>query len=343
MCKRLNKINDKGFLMTQFATEAPTLPLHMTHGQQKESGTPKKVRFLNRLFAGILPFIPKSWVYSVAKEYVAGESLEEVMEVASRLNQKGASVTIDLLGEYIHTMAEAEISMRGYQTVLELIHKMGLQANISIKLSAFGLLMDSQGCERLVETLLETAQSRGLFVRIDMEDASCTEATLELYLRLKQKFNNVGIVLQAYLRRSHDDAMALVQAQAGHIRLCKGIYLESRWVAYHDPVIINENYLAILEALFSAGAYVGIATHDEKLVWGALKLIRRYKLRRDQYEFQMLYGVDPELRDMLLASNHHVRVYVPFGKQWHGYCMRRFNENPDIIGHVLSAKLRKLR
>jgi proline dehydrogenase len=194
-----------------------------------------------------------------------------------------------------------------------------------------------------MENLVADAARHGNFVRIDMEDTNCTQITIDLYLKLRKQFNNVGLVLQAYLRRTQEDAVNIIEAGAGHFRLCKGIYVEPRWLAYQLPDLINQNYLEVLETMIEKGAYVGIATHDERLVWGALKLIRKYGLQKHQYEFQMLLGVDPELRDMLVAAGHHVRVYVPYGQEWHGYCLRRFKENPKIAGYILENFFESLR
>lgn len=291
--------------------------------------------WLNRAIVAAMPLVPKEVVKPFAKRYVAGEDLPDMIAVVRQLNDQGISATVDLLGEFIHHRSQAQETAAAYHNILEAIEKQKLDSNISVKLSALGLLLDKDLCFSLMHQLVADAKKYNNFVRIDMEDSDCTQPTIDLYLKLRQEFSNVGIVLQAYLRRTHDDTLNLLAADAANFRLCKGIYVEPRWVAYQLPDLINHNYLEILETMIQKGAYVGIATHDERLVWGALKLIRKYGLQTNQYEFQMLLGVDPELRDMLAAAGHHVRVYVPFGQQWHAYCLRRFKENPKIAGYIL--------
>lgn len=296
---------------------------------------------LNKLLAKLMPWVPKPWVKPFARRYVAGETLEEMLNCVKQLNAKGIGTTIDLLGEFIHTLAPAYETAAKYKQILDAIAVEKLDANISVKLSAFGLLLDEVVCYELLHDLVAHAAQQGNFVRIDMEDTDCTDKTIQIYLKLRQSFQNVGLVLQAYLRRTHADTERLISCNAAHFRLCKGIYVEPRWLAYQDPQLINQNYLAILDTMLGQGAYVGIATHDERLVWGALQLIKKYKLQPNQYEFQMLLGVDPELRDILVAAGHRVRVYVPFGQQWHAYCMRRLNENPKIVGYLLQNFFQK--
>jgi proline dehydrogenase len=321
-------------------SESPSLdlmPAKYRHGKGHGGGGRRRgdLTLLNQLVVQTMPFVPKPLVKQFAKRYVAGETIPEMIQAVKELNSIGVSTTIDVLGEFIHHPEEAHQTAEMYKSILDKIQKYELNGNISVKLTALGLLLDKDLCMSLMRDLVSYAGQYNNFVRIDMEDSACTEDTIQLYLTLRQEFSNVGIVLQAYMRRTHDDALRIIDAGAGHFRLCKGIYVEPRWLAYQLPDLINQNYLEVLEEMIKRGAYVGIATHDERLVWGALKLIRKYNLRWDQYEFQMLLGVDPELRDMLIASGHHLRVYVPFGKQWHAYCMRRLKENPKIAGYIL--------
>ncbi|MDX2084394.1 MAG: proline dehydrogenase family protein [Candidatus Melainabacteria bacterium] len=267
-----------------------------------------------------------------------------------RLNDMGALCTVDLLGENIQHLAEAQEALQLYQQVLEVLNQSSiaqpgcqsadLRANISIKLTQLGLLHDADTCAALLHQLLAKAAAAGNFVRLDMEDSRCTTPTLEQYLRARQHFDNVGIVIQAYLRRSRADVLRILEAGAGHVRLCKGIYRESRTLAYPDPYVINQNYAYLLETLMEAGAYAAIATHDEKLVWEAERLISKYNRAPEQYEFQLLLGVDPALRQLLQDAGHRVRVYVPFGVHWHAYCMRRFRENPRLM-HFVFQNLRR--
>ncbi len=329
-----------------YGAEAPPVEMmparYRHHGAHGANGGRRQSdqSLFNRLMVQVMPLVPKAMVRQFAKRYVAGESVPEMLHCVRELNAIGVSATVDVLGEFIHRPEEARETAEMYKQILDKIQEYNLNANISVKLTALGLLLDRDLCYQLMRDLVAHAGTHGNFVRIDMEDSSCTDLTIQLYLDLRQEFSNVGIVLQAYLRRTHDDAIRIIEAGAGHFRLCKGIYIEPRWLAYPLPDLINQNYLEVLEEMIRRGAYVGIATHDERLVWGALKLIRKYNLTREQYEFQMLLGVDPELRDMLVAAGHHVRVYVPFGVQWHAYCMRRLKENPKIAGYILQNLLR---
>lgn len=291
--------------------------------------------WINQALVQLMPLVPKPVIRQFAKRYVAGETIDEMITAVRSLSALGACATVDVLGEFIHQPQEAVETAAMYKQILDVIQAQGLDTNISVKLTALGLLLDPQLCSDLMHDLVAYAAERGNFVRIDMEDSACTDKTIQLYLELRKTFSNVGIVMQAYLRRTHDDVLGIIDAGAGHFRLCKGIYIEPRWLAYQFPDVINQNYTAILDTMFHHGAYVGIATHDERLVWSALALIRKHNLPRDRYEFQMLLGVDPELRDMLIAAGHRVRVYVPFGRQWHAYSLRRLKENPKIAGYIL--------
>jgi proline dehydrogenase len=295
---------------------------------------------LDRLATQALPLVPKPLVRHFAGRYIAGETLEELLSTVRRLNTEGYLVTVDVLGEFIHHENEAQQAAKLYEDVLDAIAWENLNANISVKLSQMGLLLNAGFCEELIASLAKKAAHTGNFVRIDMEDSSCTEATIALYLRLRQRHDNVGIVLQAMLRRTLDDAQRIINAGAGHFRLCKGIYVEPRSVAYQETALIHKNYTRILSRMIDYGAYVGIATHHEDLIWEATRLIEDAKLPRDRYEFQMLLGVEPELRAMLLKAGHRVRVYVPFGQHWHAYCMRRLRENPAIMRHLINNMIK---
>lgn len=291
--------------------------------------------WLNQAATQVLPLAPKSLVRRFASRYIAGETLEDLLDTVRRLNAEGYLATVDVLGEFIRDEDEARAAAVAYQAVLSRLAQERLDANISVKLSQMGLLLNPALCEAIMGDLVALAAETGNFVRIDMEDSACTSATIDLYLRLRERHTNVGIVLQAMLRRSLVDTRRILDAGAGYFRLCKGIYREPRRRAYQDAGVIHKNYVQLLETMFEGGAYVGIATHHEDLIWEARRLIARYGLNQDQYEFQMLLGVEPELRTLLLEEGHRVRVYVPFGPQWHAYCMRRLKENPAIFGHLL--------
>lgn len=289
----------------------------------------------DKLVVLMLPLAPKPLVKRFARRYVAGETMDEMLSTVRRFNQEGVLATVDVLGEFIHRQEEALQAAQLYKDILAAIEREGLDANISVKLTQMGLLLDKELCYRIMTDLVETAARHKNFVRIDMEDSACTSDTIDIYLRLRKHYQNVGIVLQAYLRRTLGDAREIMRAGAGHFRLCKGIYIEPREVAFQDHKLINKNFTLVLEEMIRNRAYVGIATHNEELVWEAMRLIDQYRLKREDYEFQMLLGVDPELRNIILNGGHRLRVYVPFGKQWYAYCMRRLKENPGIARHIL--------
>ncbi len=298
--------------------------------------------WFNKLLVASLPLIPRPIVKAVSSSYVAGETMDDMLATVRQLNAEGARCTVDLLGEFITHIDQAHDTARHYRAMLEAFHNAGLQASISIKLTALGLLLDKEVCAQLTRDLVTTAAQFGNFVRIDMEDTPCTDDTIALYLALRKDFTNVGIVLQAYLRRTLGDVRHICDQRAGNFRICKGIYNEPRRLAYKDRDIINKNYTLVMEEMMTRGAYVGIATHDETLTWEACRLLDKHKIHPDKYEFQMLLGVDPELRHLLLASGHPLRVYVPYGKQWYEYSTRRLKENPTIAGYVFKQFMEKV-
>ena len=291
---------------------------------------------LDRAIAHTLPFVPKAIVKRVANRYIAGETLDDALRVAASLNKRGMGATLDILGEDIHNLDQARRAVNGYLQLLEQVDRRKLNANLSIKLTQVGLKVDAGACLELTEGLVRRAQELNDFVRIDMEDSSCTTATLEIYRALRKHYSNVGVVIQAYLRRTINDVISLEDLKP-NFRLCKGVYVEPREISYHDMRVINRNYVLILEKLLRNGSYVGIATHDELMVWEAFRLIRELKLSRDAYEFQMLLGVDEQLRDIIRAAGHNLRVYIPFGRDWYAYSVRRLRENPRLAGYVLKA------
>jgi len=293
---------------------------------------------VDRIIAGSLPFIPRILVERVARPYIAGETAEDAMRVASSLNQQGFRATVDLLGEHVERTEQAHHAVDTYKALLETIHRRGLDSTVSLKLTQFGLKLDFDECFLLVESLIQRAAELNNFVRIDMEDSSCTTDTFEMFRRLHQKHSNVGVAIQAYLRRTADDISALLELKP-NIRLCKGVYVEPEEVAFRQMSRINENYLSILEQLLRAGCYVGIATHDEHIVKEAQRLIQELKLPTTSYEFQMLLGVSESLRNRIRRDGHPIRIYIPFGSEWYAYSVRRLRENPRIVGYVLKAML----
>lgn len=299
------------------------------------------MRLINGLVAKTLPVVPKPLVRRVSSRYIAGESIDDALRVARALNQQGCMVTLDVLGEHVTKREEADQALRNYLQALETIAREKVDSNISIKLTQFGLKLDFDFCLGNVRRLVQRAIELGNFVRIDMEDTTCTADTLRFYEMLRQEFSNVGVVVQAYLRRTLADTRQLMQNGApANFRLCKGIYIEPRELAFRDPELVRRNFTLVLGEMLRHNAYVGIATHDERLVWDALHLVDELQLPKSAYEFQMLLGVDEQLRDIILANGHRLRIYVPFGKHWYAYSVRRLKENPEIAGHVLKNMFR---
>ena len=292
----------------------------------------------NRLLVTTLPLVPKPIVRRVASRYVAGETLEDAVRVIRTLNREGAMATVDVLGEEVSEREKALAAVEENLRVFAAIAREKLDANVSIKPTLLGLKIDEGFCRDNIGRIAETAKSHGNFLRIDMEDKSTTDATLRIYRDLQARHGNVGCVLQAYMRRTLEDVDDL-PAQGASVRLCKGIYIEPRQVAWKGYETVRANYVNALEKLILRGVYVGIATHDEYLACAASALIDKHGLKRDQYEFQMLLGVDDELRRILLAAGHRLRVYVPYGRDWYPYSMRRLRENPEVARHVLRAFL----
>jgi proline dehydrogenase len=292
---------------------------------------------LNQLITTVLPFIPKTIVGQVAKKYIAGVRLFDGVCVAKDLNEKGMMATMDLLGEDVKNANETEQEKKGILSILQSIEENKLNSHVSIKPTQLGLKIDKELGYRNLKTIIKEADRLGNFVRIDMEDATTTDDTLAMYRRLRADgFQNTGVVIQAYMHRSKDDVCALVKDRT-NIRLCKGIYNESPSIAYKKRQEIRNNYLTLLKIILDAGSYVGIATHDEYLIDGACEMIQKYRLEKEQYEFQMLLGVREKRRDTIVNDGHHLRVYIPFGEQWYAYSMRRLKENPHMAWYITKA------
>lgn len=294
---------------------------------------------LNRIIADTLPFVPKPIVGYFSARYIAGETLEDAVNAVRKLNAQGACATIDVLGEDAKRPEEAAEYADQYLRVLDAIQAEKLDANVSLKPTQMGLKLNRDFCLETVRGIADKATQTDNFLRIDMEDHTCTDDTFWLYRQLREEYA-VGTVIQAYLRRTDADLDALIPDHA-NLRLCKGIYIEPRGIAYKDRELIRMNYLHLLERLLDGGCYVGIATHDDFLVWGAVRLIKQMGLSRDRYEFQMLLGVEEELRRIIIQGGHKLRVYVPFGEHWHAYSVRRLKENPQIAGYVLQNLFNK--
>jgi proline dehydrogenase len=274
----------------------------------------------------------------VARRYVAGETLDDAVRTIRSLNSEGAMTTVDVLGEEVSERSKAEAAVAEYVRLLDRIEAEQLDANISIKPTLVGLKIDERLCSENVATMAARAQQSSNFVRIDMEDHSCTDATLRVYREVLEKLGNVGIVLQAYMRRTPADINDLMPVKP-NVRICKGIYREPRAIAWKDFETVRSSFIYAMEKLLDNGCYVGIATHDPHLVWAGMRAVDRLGLTPDRYEFQMLLGVDPELRRIILDGGHRLRVYVPYGRDWYPYSIRRLRENPTVARHVLRAML----
>ncbi|HIA84463.1 MAG TPA: proline dehydrogenase [Candidatus Marinimicrobia bacterium] len=298
------------------------------------------MNLLNPIIKATLPLVPKPIVRRIAKPYIAGETLPELVSVVQELNHDRFIVATSILGEFVTEVKDAEEAVQQYQEVLTEIKDLKLESNIHIKLSHFGLKLDKEVCYNNLINILKTAADCGNFVRIDMEDSTCTDDTLAIYKRAREKFENVGVVIQACMKRSNEDIDSL-KAMKANVRICKGIYIEPPEIAYNDREIVRQNYSTLLKDLLGAGCYVGIATHDKWLVDDAFQTIEELALDHSQYEFQMLYGVDPQLRQMIRDAGHRMRVAVPFGPSWYPYSIRRLRKNPTVARYVLQALFKK--
>jgi proline dehydrogenase len=290
------------------------------------------VSLLDRAVVTLLPAVPKLVVRKLSSRYIAGPSLEDACRVVAGLNSAGKLATVDVLGEEVAHASEAEAIAAEYVAALDAFERDSLDANVSVKLTGLGLKLDYDLCKRNVEVVVAAAEPTNRFVRIDMEDSSTTDDTLRLFRELRAAGHaRVGPVLQASLRRTVADAASLAGVS---VRLCKGIYVEPESIQFRDDQDVRVSFVESLETLLNGGCYAGIATHDEWLVDRALDTIAERGLEPDAYEFQMLLGVRPELGDRIVADGHKLRIYVPFGRQWYEYSLRRLQENPKIAGYV---------
>ncbi len=288
----------------------------------------------DRALVRVLPAVPRPVVKRLSERYIAGASLEDACRVVSQLNARGRVATIDVLGEEVSRRDDARALVEEYMEVFETIRAQGLDSNVSVKPTGLGLKLDRDFCRENLAEIVRCAEARGNFVRIDMEDASTTSETLAVYRELRgEGLDRVGVVLQARLHRTLDDIAALADLRPS-VRICKGIYLEPPDIAYQDFDEIRENFVRSMEELVASGARLAIATHDEWLVDEALALIDRKGLEPGEYEFQMLLGVREQLGDRLVADGHRLRIYVPYGRRWYEYSMRRLQENPKVATYI---------
>jgi len=289
---------------------------------------------LDRLLARTLPFVPRPLVSRVSARYIAGETLSEALQHIERLNALGFRVTVDILGEFVETLDAVEQATEEYLEIFDVLAARRLDSQASVKLTQLGLKLDVQRCEDAVRRLVRRAEETDNLVTIDMEDSTCTDATLAIFESMRRESTHVGAVLQARLKRSMQDLERLLPLQP-HVRLCKGIYLEPESIAWRGFQEIRDSYVDLLRAALAGPSYVAIATHDEFLVDAALRLLHEQDIGSERYEFQMLLGVRQDLGARLLQQGHPVRIYVPFGREWYAYSLRRLKENPAIAGHVL--------
>jgi proline dehydrogenase len=289
---------------------------------------------LDRAIVRLLPAVPRPVVQKLSERYIAGPELKDARAAVRRVNSEGKLATIDVLGEEITNEDEAAAIVRAYEDVFADIEQCGLESNVSVKPTSLGLNLGYDVCRANLEAVVADAASRGNFVRIDMEDSSTTDDTLRMYRELRAAgYDNLGVVLQATLRRTIADVRALADLRPS-VRLCKGIYVEPPALAYRDFAAVRANFVRGLEALLDLNCYVGIATHDEWLIGQAQRIVAERGLKRGEYEFQMLLGVRPELGDRLVHDGHRLRIYVPFGRQWYAYSLRRLQENPKLAGYI---------
>lgn len=294
----------------------------------------------DRVVVRVLPAVPRSVVQRVSAPYIAGPTLDDARRTVAALNAEGKSATVDVLGEEITRPEEAQAIADAYRSVLAAIEGDQLDANVSVKLTGLGLKLDVGLCRDLLESIVRDASARAAFVRIDMEDSTCVDDTLTLYRGLRASgLDNVGIVLQACLKRTLGDIADLAQLRPA-VRLCKGIYVEPAGIAFQDQDVVRRSFVACLEALLASGSRVGVATHDELLIGETLTRVAG--LGRDAYELQMLLGVREGRATELVAAGHPLRVYVPYGQRWYEYSLRRLQENPSMAGTIAKATLGRL-
>jgi len=290
--------------------------------------------FFHTLLVKTVELMPEKVAWFFSKNYIAGKTLNSAIKVVKNLNSKDMLATIDLLGESIETKEEAIYAKEQAMEVLDAIVEHKLNANVSIKPTQFGLAIDEDFAYEQILELVKRASELNNFIRIDMEDSPYTDTTLKVYKRIFNDYTNVGVVLQAYMKRTYSDAVTL-NVMGTNYRLCKGIYIEPEAIAYKAKKAIRDNFMKALEEILKNGNYVGIATHDKYLIDESYKLIKELKISKDKFEFQMLLGVREDLRNKINNDGFKIRIYVPFGKDWYAYSLRRLQENPELTGHIV--------
>ena len=293
------------------------------------------MKLINNLIIQILPFLPKFLVKIVASPYIAGITDEEMLKNVEKLNQKGFKVAIDILGEHVQTQNEAKEVTDRYVAIYDEISKRNLLANLSIKLTHIGQDLGLDIVEKNLFKLVEAAKKNNNFLRLDMENAPYTSETIKLYKEMFNHYDQIGIVIQAYLHRSIDDIKALSNDKF-NVRICKGIYVEDPSLVLNDYNDIRENYISLVKESLNNGSYVGIATHDEFLIDSLYSWILENNISKDRYEFQVLHGVPMQKKlKKLMDDGNTVRVYLPYGDNWYDYSVRRLKENPKMAGYII--------
>lgn len=289
------------------------------------------------MIVAAMPLVPKPIVKIFAKKYIAGDRLDDAVNLTKDLMGRGGMSTIDVLGEFVEDKKRASHEKNESSKVLDAIAENKLQSYLSVKPTSLGLGIDKEFGYGNISELAAKAKDLGVFMRLDMENSPYTDATIEAYKKLREDgFDNVGTVFQAYMKRTEADIKSLIDYKP-NLRLCKGIYVEDASIAFKDKEKIRDNYKMLLELMLDNGMYPGIATHDEPLIQFAEEQIKKRKLKPNQYELQMLLGVREERREQLLKEGYPLRVYVPFGEDWYGYSTRRLKENPQMAGHIVKS------
>lgn len=272
----------------------------------------------------------------VARRFVAGESLDDAITVARTCNQKGMLASLDYLGENSLTLADARRARDTYWNVFDRIAREKLDANVSLKLTQLGLDLDTNVCAELLASIVERAGSHGNFVRVDMEGSAYTQRTIEICKRVRAKHEAVGAVIQSYLRRSEQDVRELIAAGC-RIRLCKGAYKEPPEIAFPDKADVDANYVALMKLLLPSGIYHGIATHDPAMIDATKQFAAEQGIGQERFEFQMLYGIRTDLQEQLVREGYRMRIYIPYGRDWFPYFMRRLAERPANLMFFLRS------
>lgn len=296
---------------------------------------------INSSIAALMPYLPKWVAKPFAKPYVAGEDIHTASKIVKKLNERGYSTTLDILGEHVISPNEANQILNQYINLIKNIDSNNLNSTISIKLTHLGLSLDEKLCEKNFLKLVEVAKKHNTGITIDMENSTYTTKTLELFQKGLLMYEGVGAVIQAYLHRSSDDLIMLDSSKL-NLRICKGIYNEPPEIAIQDRFAINNNFLKLVETIFNGKGYACLATHDLELINQLEELITNNKISKDRFEFQALYGVPMGDRlELLKEKGYKIRIYVPFGEAWFDYSIRRLKENPKIISYILGNIFKK--